>query len=65
LKGNDRNLTEVLSQHFPGGTEEEHEKFYAGKLVPRLNFESSTSRIQICIVTATPNFLDASLLLIL
>jgi hypothetical protein len=58
LKGNDRNLTEVFSQYFSGWTEENHEKSYAGKLVSRVNFESSTSWIQICIVTPTFNLLD-------
>jgi hypothetical protein len=61
LKGNDRNLVEVLCQLLPGGTEKNYEKPYTVKLVSRLSFESSTSRIQICIVTATLNLLDASL----
>jgi hypothetical protein len=38
-------LTEVLSQHLPGVTSEEHKNPRPGQLASRLRFEPSTSRI--------------------
>lgn len=45
---------EVLSQHLPWGTEEDHRKTHSGKLVSQPRFKSKTLRMQIRSVTATP-----------
>jgi hypothetical protein len=41
LDRSDRGITEVLSQHLPGGTEEHHEKPESGQTVFRPKFEPS------------------------
>jgi hypothetical protein len=38
-------VMEVLSQHLPEGTEEDHEKPQLGQLVSRLRFEPRASQI--------------------
>jgi hypothetical protein len=47
-------LIEVTSRHFPGETEEYHERSQSGYPVSRARFKLSTTRIQVKNVSATP-----------
>jgi hypothetical protein len=46
LEESDRGLTEVLSWHLPGGTEENTESL-SRQMVPRLRPKQNTSRLQV------------------
>jgi hypothetical protein len=54
LEGSSRATIKVLSRHFPGGTEYNHENPLPGWQVSRPRFEPNTSRIQVQGVTASP-----------
>jgi hypothetical protein len=46
MNGSGRVRFKILSQHSPGGTEENHQKLQSGFSVSRSRFETGTSRIQ-------------------